>query len=143
MITKNLKEIGSYIFVIGKTSGHLFQSEFFREVVGFKEGPPPEISLFNEKNNGETIYNTKRGPIDPSDEIASTQKGNKVFIHILDSNKEMFFIENFNLRIKNISYYKSTEKVDFIKNESGLLLKVPNDKKNPIDTILELEIYNF
>jgi len=52
MITKNLKEIGSYIFVIGKTSGHLYQSEFFREVVGFKEGPPPEISLFNEKNNG-------------------------------------------------------------------------------------------
>ena len=95
------------------------------------------------KNNGETIYKTKRGPIDPSDEIASTQKGNKVFIHILDSNKETFFIENFNLRIKNISYYKSTEKVDFIKNESGLLLKVPNDKKNPIDTILELEIHNF
>ena len=95
------------------------------------------------KNNGETIYKTKRGPIDPSDEIASTQKGNKVFIHILDSNKETFFIENFNLRIKNISYYKSTEKVDFIKNEFGLLLKVPNDKKTPIDTILELEIYNF
>ena len=66
-----------------------------------------------------------------------------MFIHILDSNKETFFIENFNLRIKNISYYKSTEKVDFIKNEFGLLLKVPNDKKNPIDTILELEIYNF
>ena len=66
-----------------------------------------------------------------------------MFIHILDSNKETFFIENFNLRIKNISYYKSTEKVDFIKNESGLLLKVPNDKKNPIDTILELDIYNF
>ena len=95
------------------------------------------------KNNGETIYKTKRGPIDPSDEIASTQKGNKVFIHILDSNKETFFIENFNLKIKNISYYKSTEKVDYIKNEFGLLLKVPNDKKNPIDTILELEIYNF
>ena len=66
-----------------------------------------------------------------------------MFIHILDSNKETFFIENFNLRIKNISYYKSTEKGDFIKNEFGLLLKVPNDKKTPIDTILELEIYNF
>ena len=95
------------------------------------------------KNNGETIYKTKRGPIDPSDEIASTQKGNKVFIHILDSNKETFFIENFDLQIKKITYYKSTEKVDFIKNEFGLLLKVPNDKKTPIDTILELEIYNF
>ena len=52
MMTKNLKEIESYIFVIGKTLGHLFQSEFFREVLEFKDGPPPEINLFNEKNNG-------------------------------------------------------------------------------------------
>ena len=27
-----------------------------------------------------------------------------MFIHILESNKETFFIENFNLRIKKISY---------------------------------------
>ena len=52
MMTRNLKEIESHIFVIGKTLGHLFQSEFFREVLGFKDGPPPEINLFNEKNNG-------------------------------------------------------------------------------------------
>jgi hypothetical protein len=52
-----------------------------------------------------------------------------MFIHILDSNKETFFIENFNLRIKKISYYKSTEKVNYIKNKFGLVLKVPNDKK--------------
>ena len=52
MMNKNLKEIESHIFVIGKTLGHLFQSEFFREVLEFKDGPPPEINLFNEKNNG-------------------------------------------------------------------------------------------
>jgi len=52
MMTKNFKEIGSHIYVIGKTLGHLYQSEFFREVVGFKDGPPPEVNLFNEKNNG-------------------------------------------------------------------------------------------
>ena len=32
------------------------------------------------KQNGQTIYNTKRGPISPSDEIASTQNGNIVYI---------------------------------------------------------------
>ncbi|SVD40289.1 uncharacterized protein METZ01_LOCUS393143, partial [marine metagenome] len=52
MMTRNLKETESHIFVIGKTLGHLFQSEFFREVLEFKDGPPPEINLFNEKNNG-------------------------------------------------------------------------------------------
>ena len=57
MMTKNIKEIGSYILVVGKTLGHLYQSEFFREVVGIKEGPPPEVNLFNEKNNGLSIQN--------------------------------------------------------------------------------------
>ena len=52
MVTENLKEIGSLIFVVGKTLGHLYQSEFFREVVKINDGPPPEINLFNEKSNG-------------------------------------------------------------------------------------------
>ena len=52
MMTKNIKEIGSCIIVVGKTSGHLYQSEFFKEVVGIKDGPPPDVNLFNEKNNG-------------------------------------------------------------------------------------------
>ena len=52
MMTQNLKEVESYILVVGKTSGHLYQSEFFREVLNIKDGPPPGINLFNEKNNG-------------------------------------------------------------------------------------------
>ncbi|MBA1338433.1 MAG: phosphoribosylformylglycinamidine synthase [Pelagibacterales bacterium] len=52
VMSKNFKELGSFIFVVGKTFGHLQQSEFFREVVKYKDGPPPEINLFNEKNNG-------------------------------------------------------------------------------------------
>ncbi len=55
MMTQNLKEIGSYILVVGKTSGHLHQSEFYREVLNIDNGPPPEINLFNEKNNGQLI----------------------------------------------------------------------------------------
>ena len=34
------------------------------------------------KINGETIYGTSRGPINPSDEIASTQKENTIYIHL-------------------------------------------------------------
>jgi phosphoribosylformylglycinamidine synthase II len=55
MVTMNLKEIGNILLVIGKTEGHLDQSLFSREILNEKNGPPPEINLFNEKNNGETI----------------------------------------------------------------------------------------
>jgi phosphoribosylformylglycinamidine synthase len=55
MITMDLKESGNILLVVGKTEGHLDQSLFARDILNEKNGPPPEINLFNEKNNGETI----------------------------------------------------------------------------------------
>ena len=52
-----LKEVNNIILVIGKTEGHLDQSIFARDILNQKKGPPPEINLFNEKNNGETVLN--------------------------------------------------------------------------------------
>ncbi|MDB9750387.1 phosphoribosylformylglycinamidine synthase subunit PurL [Candidatus Pelagibacter ubique] len=55
MVTMDLKEADNMLLVIGKTEGHLDQSLFARDILNEKNGPPPEINLFNEKNNGETI----------------------------------------------------------------------------------------
>ncbi len=55
MITMDFKEINNLVLIIGKTEGHLDQSLFSRNILNEKNGPPPEINLFNEKNNGETI----------------------------------------------------------------------------------------
>ena len=55
MITMDFKKIDNLVLVIGKTEGHLDQSIFARDILNEKNGPPPEINLFNEKNNGESI----------------------------------------------------------------------------------------
>ena len=55
MVTMDLKQADNLLLVIGKTEGHLDQSLFARDILNEKNGPPPEINLFNEKNNGETI----------------------------------------------------------------------------------------
>ena len=55
MITMDFKEIDNLVLIIGKTEGHIDQSLFARNILNEKNGPPPEINLFNEKNNGETI----------------------------------------------------------------------------------------
>jgi len=52
MITMDLKETNNLILVIGKTEGHIDQSLFARVILDEKNGPPPEVNLFNEKNNG-------------------------------------------------------------------------------------------
>ncbi len=55
MITMDFKEVDNSVLVIGKTEGHIDQSLFARAILNEKNGPPPEINLFNEKNNGETL----------------------------------------------------------------------------------------
>ena len=55
MITMDFKEVDNIVLVIGKTEGHIDQSLFARNILDENNGPPPEINLFNEKNNGETV----------------------------------------------------------------------------------------
>ena len=55
MITMGFKKDENLVLVIGKTDGHIDQSIFARDFLNEKNGPPPEINLFNEKNNGETV----------------------------------------------------------------------------------------
>ena len=55
MITMNFKNFGNIVLVIGKTEGHINQSIFARDILNEKNGPPPEVNLFNEKNNGQTL----------------------------------------------------------------------------------------
>jgi phosphoribosylformylglycinamidine synthase len=55
MITMDFKEVDNSVLVIGKTEGHIDQSLFARNILDEKNGPPPEVNLFNEKNNGETL----------------------------------------------------------------------------------------
>ena len=55
MISMDLKSENNILIVLGKTLGHLNQSIFSKEMLGDEKGPPPEVNLFNEKNNGETL----------------------------------------------------------------------------------------
>ena len=46
------KKSGNLIMIVGKTLGHIEQTVFLQENFSIYDGPPPEINLINEKNNG-------------------------------------------------------------------------------------------
>jgi len=52
VINIKTKKPGNLIMVIGKTFGHIEQSAFLQENFSIYDGPPPEVNLVNEKNNG-------------------------------------------------------------------------------------------
>ena len=71
MVTMSFKEIDNIVMVIGKTEGHIDQSLFARSILDEKNGPPPEINLFNEKNNGESLLNLmQKGYIESAHDVS-------------------------------------------------------------------------
>ena len=50
-----LKKESNLVLIVGKTFGHLYQSVFFEEIYSLFDGPPPEVNLLNERNNGKMV----------------------------------------------------------------------------------------
>jgi len=130
MMTKNIKETESYILVIGKTLGHLYQSEFFREVAGIKDGPPPSINLFNEKNNGlliQTLISKKL--LNSVHDISSGG--------ILVALVEMCISGNIGVKIKIANDKLTPHEYLFSEDQSRYLIEVNEKNKNEVYKILE------
>ena len=130
MVTKDLKEIGSNIFVIGKTLGHLNQSEFYREVLEFYQGPPPEINLFNEKNNGLIVKKLISQKLLKS--VHDISSGG-----ILVSITEMCISGKIGVKIKVPQSKLNLYEYLFSEDQSRYLLEVNDKNKDEISKILK------
>ncbi len=89
---------------------------------------------------GETIYGTRRGPIKPTTWGATTQKDNKVWIHVLDCKDDYLFIGKLPKKIKSAVFFDDRSKVSFKETEYGTILNLPAIKKQKVDTIIEIEL---
>ncbi|MBC8005326.1 MAG: alpha-L-fucosidase [Verrucomicrobia bacterium] len=89
---------------------------------------------------GETIYGTRKGPVNPSKWGASTQKGSKVWIHVLDNNAESLTIGKLPKKIKSAVFFDDQSKVSFKETAEGIVLNIPQGKRNSVDTIIQLEM---
>jgi phosphoribosylformylglycinamidine synthase subunit PurL len=130
MITKNFKEIGSSVLVIGKTLGHLYQSEFFREVLNINEGSPPEVNLFNEKNNGSMVQKLISKKLLNS--VHDISNGG-----ILVSLIEMGMEEKIGVNIKTPKNNLNLHEFLFGEDQSRYLIEINKDKLKEVTKILD------
>ena len=89
---------------------------------------------------GETIYGTRGGPLSAREWGVMTQKGNKVYVHILNWQDESIVIPSWGKKIKSAKVFIDKTQVKFLENEFGITLKVPKAKMDAIDTVIELEM---
>ncbi|MEK6780290.1 MAG: alpha-L-fucosidase [Bacteroidota bacterium] len=89
---------------------------------------------------GETIYGTRGGPLSAREWGVMTQRGNKIYVHILNWQDETLTLPKLGEKITSAKLFVDKTPVKFIENEFGLSLQVPKTKMNDVDTILELEV---
>ena len=92
------------------------------------------------RQNGETIYGTRGGPLTARDWGVTTQKGNTVFVHILNWHDESLTIPSWGKKIKAANLFSDKSTIKFTENEFGITLKIPKSKMDDTDTIIELEL---
>ena len=92
------------------------------------------------KTNGETIYGTRGGPLTPRSWGVCTQKGNKVYVHVLDWQDEVITMPMPGKGVKSAKLFADKTPVKFAKSDMGLSIRIPADKRQSVDTIVELEL---
>ena len=92
------------------------------------------------KKYGETIYGTRGGPIDPQSWGVTTQKDNKVFVHILNWESDNFLLPEIESEIIKIINYNTSEPLQYEVTEYGTLINLPDERVNTPDRILEITI---
>ena len=88
---------------------------------------------------GETIYNTRSGIIAPHDWGVSTQRGNKLYIHILNCMDTSLFLPTGSHKVKSATVYGTNQRVNFTKTGHGITLNL-NTVPTDIDYIVELTL---
>ena len=87
---------------------------------------------------GETIYGTRGGIVKPHDWGVTTQKGNRLFVHILNLPDNGLFLP-ITQKVKQAVEFKDKSKVKFKQDKQGVLLlfdKIPDE----VDYVIELTL---
>ena len=89
---------------------------------------------------GDSVYGTRGGPITPRPWGVTTQKGKKVYFHILDWQDSLLPLPKMHGIIRKATFLNTGRKADIIDTSQGLVLNIPEGTMDPIDTIVVLEM---
>lgn len=94
------------------------------------------------KINGETIYGTRGSGLGAEEWGVITAKGKKWYVHIIKDlkGKNYIFIPEMKNKIKKCSLFKGQKSLKFKQQPEGVFIYLDEEKLDPIDTIIELEL---
>ena len=89
---------------------------------------------------GESIYGTRGGPITPRPWGVTTQKGNKVYVHILDWQDAALALPALPGNVQSVHFLKDGSRGEITAAAGGLVLQIPASVRNDVDTIAVIDL---
>jgi phosphoribosylformylglycinamidine synthase II len=130
------KKDGNIILQIGKNFGQLSQSFFLDEIYSITDGPPPEINLSNEKNNGLAVLKLINDKLISS--VHDISSGG-----LLIALAEMTFESGYGIKIDRPKNLSNLMEHYFSEDQGRYLIEVEQNNLSKISNMLsENNIFN-
>ena len=88
---------------------------------------------------GETIYGTRGCLVTPRDWGVTTQKGNTLFVHILNLKDKSLYLPTNGKKVKSARVFVDKKPVKFTQDADGILLKL-DKAPDELDYVVEVEL---
>jgi len=90
--------------------------------------------------NGESIYGTRRGPVAPRPWGVTTQRGDTVYVHVLEWNDSLLSLPPLGRSVRAARMLATGAPVRFEQSESGLTLALPPGAATEPDRVVVLAL---
>ena len=91
------------------------------------------------KTYGETIYGTRGGCVAPHPWGVTTQKGDRLFVHILDLQDKALFLPLEGQKVKRAMDFASRQALKFKRVDGGIVLQL-DEVPTEVDKVVELQL---
>ena len=89
---------------------------------------------------GESIYGTRGGPVPPGDWGVTTQKDNKIYVHVLNWGSPLLALGPIQGKITAAHQLTDAVAVNFTQDPDGVVLKLPSPQKDDPDRVIVLTV---
>ena len=92
---------------------------------------------------GDTIYGTRGGPWKPGDWGGSTHSGSTAFLHVTSWPTGDLVLPDLGRTVRDAAIVSGSGSVSVTRSSGSLRIAVPESDRDPIDTIIRLELAGF
>jgi alpha-L-fucosidase len=89
---------------------------------------------------GDSVYGTRGGPIPPGDWGVTTQKENKIYVHVLNWSAPLLALPPIATRVSKAQSLLGGGAAEFTQDSNGIVLKLPQPTNDEVDRVIVLTL---